>query len=143
MNNNSALDQDWYSTENIEWACIILDSRLIYIGYEAFLVPMLDFANYKENETDPHKVLAPIFTDNSAEIKSGAHYTKDQEIFESLKYSNDNYLVYHGIVLENNYHDCYSVALNFLNNREDKLKEKRREFFSRFFLYDDQEQNTM
>jgi hypothetical protein len=134
VNNTDTLDPEFYNKENIEWACLILDSRLIYVDFQAYLIPMLDFANYKENPINPNRFLNPKFSENSASIKAGYDVKKDEQLYENLKYSNDKYLLYHGITLENNYHDCYLMNRSFLSRKEDKLKQQRKSFFAKFFL---------
>lgn len=98
---------------------------------------MLDFANYKENSSNPNKILNPKFSGDSVFIKAAYDLNKHDQLFESLKYSNDKYLLYHGITIENNYMDCYLMNLSFLNRKEDTLKHQRKSFFAKFFLYDD------
>jgi len=115
---------------------LILDSRLIYINYEGFLVPMLDFANYRENTVNPTKIFNPKFSNDDANINSLYDLKKDDQIFIGLNISNDALLLHHGITLENNYYDCYLLNIGFTSRHEDPLKIERKNFFSKFFLYD-------
>ena len=142
-NNTDIFDTDFYNLENIEWACIILDSRLIYVDYEAFLIPMLDFANYKENSNNPDKVFQANFSGKSTQIKAGDNLNKNEQLFESFKYSNDYLLVHHGMTLENNYHDCFLLNMGFTNRQDDSLRNERKNFFAKFFLYDSNHLDTM
>jgi hypothetical protein len=137
-NNTNEFDQDFFNTENLEWACMILDSRLMYINYEAFLIPMLDFANYQEDEENPTRTFRPKFDEgySKTDIKTQGNYAKDKQVFENIGYSGDNYLLYHGISLPNNGHDCYSTSLTFSEKQEDNLREYRKAFFARYFLFD-------
>lgn len=137
-NNTDIMDPEFFNEENLEWACLILDSRLIYVDYEAFLIPMLDFANYKESTQNPTKILRAKFDESytTTEIKAMEDVGANSQIFENLGYSNDNYLLYHGIVLKDNSHDCYSLSLSFSERQDDSLREQRRTFFGKYFLYD-------
>lgn len=137
-NNTDVFDKEFFNEENIEWACLILDSRLIYVDYEAFLIPMLDFANYKEYSENPSRVFRAKFNSEytTTQIKTMQEVGANSEIFENLGYSNDNYLLYHGFVLPENSHDCYSVTLSFSERQDDNLKEQRKAFFSKYFLFD-------
>jgi hypothetical protein len=142
-NNTNVFDPEFYNQENIEWACLILDSRLIYIGYQAFLVPMLDFANYRENPVNPTKVLKPEFDKDNTEIKALYDIKKSEQVYVDLGSSNNDLLLHHGITLENNYHDCYLLTLGFTSIHEDPLKNERKKFFAKFFLYDSNEVDLM
>jgi hypothetical protein len=135
MNNTQTLDPNFYNIENIEWACMILDSRIIYVNYEAFLIPMLDFANYREVT---EKALRLKFDEayQTTQIKADSLISKDSQVFVNLGMSNENYLLYHGIALRDNSHDCYSVSLSFSERQDDELKANRKEFFAKYFLYD-------
>jgi len=137
-NNTEQFDQDYFNEENIKWACMILDSRLMYIDYEAFLIPMLDFANYAENEQDKNKIFRAKFNEDytKSEVKAMKNFIRDHDVYESLGYNNDNYLIYHGIALKENFHDCYSISLTFSERQDDNLREKRITYFSKYFLYD-------
>jgi hypothetical protein len=117
---------------------MILDSRIMYVDFEAFLIPMVDFANYKENPKNPLRIFKAKFdeTYTTTDIKAGYDVKKGDQLFEDLGYTNDNYLVHHGIALEDNYHDCYSIQLSFSERHDDNLNEMRKEFFGHFFLYD-------
>ena len=58
MGYKDVFDQEKFSLENVEWALNIVDSRLLYIGYEAFLVPMLDSITPGQAKSDK---LAKVF----------------------------------------------------------------------------------
>jgi hypothetical protein len=138
-NNTDILDPTYYNAENIEWACLILDSRIIYVNFEAFLIPMLDFANYKENPQNPSRTLKPKFTNEAntyTEIKAIADFTKGEQLFENPGYNGDHLLLYHGISLPDSYSNCYSMSLTFSERQDDPLKTRRKEFFSKYFLFD-------
>jgi len=137
QNNTDFFNLDIFTELNLEWACFILDSRMIYIDYEAFLVPMLDFAHPKESSNNPSRVLKLKFEENGESIvRAMTDFQKGQEVFENSGFNSDNYLLYKGAILENNFHDCYSLAASFTEKSEDGLKEFRKAVFSRYFLFD-------
>jgi hypothetical protein len=138
VNNTDVFDAEFYSEKNIEWACLILDSRLIAVNFESFLIPMLDFVNYAENSQSPERLFRPRFNEayTTTEVKANSLVREGDEIFENLGYNNDNYLLYHGIVLRDNSYDCYSMSLSFTERQDDNLRETRKTFFGRYFLYD-------
>jgi len=144
-NNTNLFEVDFYNVENIEWACMILDSRLIYVDYEAFLIPMLDFANYAESKENPTRVFRAKFNEEYTQtsIKSQANVEKGAELFENLGYSNENYLLYHGLAFKDNTHDCFIISLSFSGKQDDNLKEIRKTFFARYFLYDKNNDDSM
>ncbi len=120
---------------------MILDTRLVYINFEAFLVPMLDFANF--DTKDP--VLKPKFDEayEKSEIKASVSHRQDDEIFRNIGFNNENYLIYHGLALSDNAQDCYSLSLSFSDRKDDSLKKNRAAFFAKYFLYDKNEYDFM
>ena len=122
---------------------MILDSRLIYVDYEAFLVPMLDFANYQENTEKAFRAKFEEGNPESTLIKSDSSITKGSQVFLNLGYSNQNYLLYHGIALKDNSHDCYAITATFTERQEDELREQRKNFFAKYFLFDKNEIDQM
>lgn len=138
-NNTELFNPEVYNIENIEWACIFLDARLIFISYEAFLVPMLDLANFKENKDHPEKVLKLAFAkgDNKVtQFKSFENISHGQQIFINKGLNNDKYLISHGMVIKDNSYDCFSMSLSFSSRYDDPLSKQRKTFFAKFFLYD-------
>jgi hypothetical protein len=110
---------------------------MIYIDYAAFLVPMLDLAQPKESAKSLSRILKLKFEENgNSVVKAMTDFSQGQEVFENIGYNSDNYLLYKGLVLENNFYDCYSLAASFNDKAEDGLKEIRKAVFSRYFLFD-------
>lgn len=143
-NNTDIFNTEVFTEENLEWGCLILDSRMIYIDYEAFLIPMLDLAHYKESEKNPSRVQKLKFEENGESlVKSQSDFSKGQEVFENIGYNSDNYLLYKGVVLENNFHDCYALTVSFSDKSEDGLKEYKKNVFSKYFLFDSNVQDLM
>jgi hypothetical protein len=120
---------------------MIMDTRLIYIDYEAFLVPMLDFANFETT--------LPVFkskfedTYSKTELKTVSSIKEEAEIFRNVGFNNENYLLYHGIALQNNQQECYSLSLSFTERKDDNLKSNRAAFFAKYFLYDKNDSDLM
>ena len=112
---------------------MILDTRAIYIDYEAFLVPMLDFENYDTNQA----VFKAKFDEGYkvSEIRARSSVRADEQIFRNIGFNNENYLLYHGIALKDNPQDCYSLSLSFSERKDDSLKTNRAQFFARYFLF--------
>lgn len=114
-----------------------MDSRLVYINYEAFLVPMLDFHNFRQDETTSQRQLKAKFDENKqTEIKTNDKYAIGQQVFENLGLNSDNLLLYHGLVLQDNPNDCFSLSVSFAEKNDDQLKEERKVFFGRYFMFD-------
>lgn len=137
QNNSETFNPEYFTESNLEWACFILDSRMIYVGYEAFLIPMMDLAQPRESAKNPARVLKLKFDENgNAFVKANSDFFESQEVFENIGYNSDNYLLYKGLVLKNNFYDCFSLAASFNEKAEDGLKEVRKAVFSRYFLFD-------
>lgn len=124
---------------------MILDSRIKYVDYEAFLLPMVDFANFRENPENPSRVFKANFDSAYTKTVINAPYDlkRDEQLFVNIGFNNDNYLLYHGFVLKDNSHDCYSTSLSFSERQDDPLREHRKVFFARYFLYDKNVQDQM
>jgi len=133
------LDPELYTAENFQWAILTLDSRLIYVDYEAFLIPMLDFANFGENQkTYPTKLFRPKFNEEyiTTEIKAENNFARGSQILVNPGQTGDQYLLHHGISIPNSKSNCYSLSLSFSDRQDDPLKDIRKEFFSSYFLFD-------
>ena len=99
---------------------------------------MVDFANFRENPENPSKVFRANFDPSYSRtvITSPSDIKKDEQVYVNIGFNSDNYLLYHGFVLKDNSHDCYSVSLSFSEKNDDPLKDHKRAFFGRYFLYD-------
>lgn len=107
------------------------------MDYEAFLAPMLGFVNYRQSSDNPKRHFRALFDEKyeTTQIKAQEDYKRGKQVFENKAYSNDNYLIYHSFVMEDNYYDCYGVSFSF-SDSNDPLKDKRLAFFKKFFLTD-------
>lgn len=144
QNNTDFFDLEVFNFKNLEWACFTLDSKLITIDFETFLIPMLDLVQPKESAVNPSRALKLKFEENGdAVVRAMADFTKGQPVFENFGLSSDDYLIHKGIVLENNFHDCYSISASFNDKAEDGLKEFRKAVFSRYFLFDSNVSDNM
>ena len=134
-------DREIFNFENLEWAMMIIDTRATQIGFEALLVPMLDFVNIKESAKNPSRTLKLKFGENEiSEVKSQSDVAKGAEVFENLPLNSDDLLLKKGIVNENNFHDCYSFNGNFEDrSKNDGLARFRNVIFARYFLFDENE----
>jgi hypothetical protein len=45
-------DVEKFSVENIYWALVTVESRILFINYQAFLLPMLDCVTFEESKVD-------------------------------------------------------------------------------------------
>lgn len=126
-----------FNAENIEWIFHIIDSRAKIINYELTLLPMIDLFAISENQSNPTKVQKLSWI-NSQIIEATAisDFSKGEQIYDNLGLSNDIYVVYHGIVLKNNFNDCYNLQATFSERKEDNLLNKRKDFFQKFFMFD-------
>lgn len=120
---------------------MILDTRLVYINFEAFLVPMLDFANFETSS--PVVKLKFDEAYKNSEILASRNYRPEEQIFRNIGFTNENYLLYHGIVFKDNPQDCYSLTLSFSERKDDNLKLNRARFFSKYFLFDKNQEDVM
>lgn len=121
----------------MEWVFLIIDSRAKSLNYELCLVPMLDLVDIKENSKNPTKIQKiTVSQDQLVEAKAISDFSQGEEVYDNLGLSNDIYLVYHGIVLESNFYDCYNLQLTFTERKEDNLINKRKDFFQKFFMFD-------
>ncbi len=144
VNRTDSLNKEYFTESNIEWACFILDSRLVYVDYEAYLIPMLDFAYPGQSDINPSRVLKLKFEENGdSTVRSMSDFSKDQEVFENYGYTSDSNLLHKGFILENNFHDCYSMILSFNDKTQDDLKQFRISVFSRYFLFDSSTNNEI
>ena len=145
MKDEKELNAEFWNEENLEWAIYIVDSRTRYVDYEAFLIPMYDFAGFKESTRQPAKLSKNKFdeTTNSTNIHTIDDTKAGEEVFVNLGYNNDNYLLYQGTTLDPNSHDCFSIIASFSERQDDELRVKRKEFFSKFFLFDKNEVDEM
>lgn len=119
---------------------IILDSRLVFIGYETYLVPMLDFVNLKLHDQD--KFQAKFDEQKIVNITAPVNYKKGEEVFINKQLNNDKLFIFHGIIPEENEHNCYSTSFTF-SGRDDTLRSQRSKFFGKFFLYDSNMRDNM
>jgi hypothetical protein len=135
--NVELFNPELFNKENVEWVFLIIDSRAKTINYELCLVPMIDFVSIRENPRNPSKI-QKINVDNNLRLEARAivDFSKGEEVYDNLGLSNDLYLIYHGVVLENNFHDCYSIQVTFTERKEDSLMNKRKDFFQKFFMFD-------
>ncbi len=105
---------------------------------------MLDLVQVKESANNPSRVLKLQFEENGdAVVRAQADFSKGQPVFENFGMTSDDYLLYKGIVLENNFHDCFSFTLSFNDKAEDGLKEYRKLVFARYFLLDSNENDEI
>lgn len=106
---------------------------------------MYDLANIKESTQKPSMLSKNKFQENSnsTSIHALDSIKAGEEVFVNLGYNNDNYLLYHGLNVEPNSHDCFSIIVSFSERQDDPLKVSRKKFFSKFFLFDKNEIDEM
>ncbi len=145
LKNEKDLNPEYWNEENLEWAIFIVDSRTRYVGYEGFLIPMYDFAGFKESTKQSSTLDKIKFEENSnsTNIHSMDDFKAGEEVFVNLGFNSDNYLLYQGTIVDPNSHDCFSIISSFSERQDDALKSKRKEFFSKFFLFDKNEVDEM
>ncbi len=130
-------DVEKFSVENIYWALVTVESRILFINYQAFLLPMLDCVTFEESKVDKKRSFTPeVLTDGTINFFSMDKVAKDDLITENVKFPNDKLLMSYGQVVRNYSQDCYSITVAFSSNADDKLHETRRDFFGKYFLYD-------
>jgi hypothetical protein len=139
-NSTDIFDSEIFNYENLEWAMMTLESRQISIGFETFLIPMLDLVNFKESPKNPSRTLRLKYDESeTTPVKSQSDVAKGNEVFENLPLNSDNLLLYKGIINDNNFHDCFSFTGNFEDRSQDGLTRMRNYVFSKYFLFDENE----
>lgn len=105
---------------------------------------MHDLIAFKESPRNPSKVFkGEINKEGVSHTKAITSFYKDEEVYENIGWNNENLLTYQGKLVENNFHDCYSLTLVFSERKEDKLANKRKDFFKKYFMFDSQNIDLM
>lgn len=103
---------------------------------------MLDFANYHPGNSNIFKAkFNQDYTHSS--IKAVSYVSAGSQIVNNIGFSNANYLMYHGLSFHDNDNDCYLVTLSFSERQDDNLRFQRKQYFSRYFLYDKNDSDEM
>lgn len=76
------------------------------------------------------------FNNNTVTVKTNSSFKKQSEVKVGSKSSGDSLLIYYGIAMDNNPHDCLSLSLTFSERKDDKLVSERSAYFGKYFLFD-------
>lgn len=133
----SLFDKEVFSIENIDWAITTIESRLIFLNFEGFLLPMLDLMAFGANKINPTKVISFEKDDNfNFTFKAISSFGAKTTIYDNPGFSNERLLVSTGKVSVGSTTDCYNIVLSFSGKKDDTLSKKRAEFFSKYFMFD-------
>lgn len=136
--------------DNYRWAVTILDSRSIWWNQKRHLVPMLDFVNCQELETNRSRVHSTTLSSSGkfADTKAGKHsnafmypfllislstgqsFKLGHQVFENYGQPNLVYFQYHGfsLVASNgtnmNSHDCVHFEITISPEEGKKIDQK-------------------
>lgn len=100
----------------------------------SLFLPMLDSFRFTSDNYEIN--YNSEFNDPIVKVKSNVNFKKQSEVKINPKSSGDSLLIYYGISLDNNNHDCLSLSLTFSERKDDKLVSERSAYFGKYFLYD-------
>ena len=130
-------DKDIFSVSNIEWALLTVESRLIFVNYEGFLMPMLDLISYSPNKQNPSKFMTPVVDkDLTIKFKSINSFNQGDLLYDNPNLPNEKLLVSFGKVSPGSTADCLNLVLSFTQRKEDEMSKKRVDFFAKYFMFD-------
>lgn len=147
-------DEGIFCKENLEWAIYTVDSRMVFVGYEAFIVPMLEYfkmsiskVNGQEKRTSTTEVKRRHYDHDTGysdesqpliQVKFFAqdNFSANSVITENPKFSNDKLLISYGKFVLDKPDDCFNISLSFSAKKEDSLAKERERFFQKYFLFD-------
>lgn len=130
-------DKEMFSVDNLFWALVTVESRILFINYQAFILPMIESVTFEESKVDKKRNFTPeVLTDGSINFFSMDKVAPQEVVVENINFPNDKLLMSYGQVVRNHSNDCFTVSVAFSMNTDDALHEVRRDFFSKYFLYD-------
>lgn len=143
--NNEVFDKEVFSLENIEWALLTVESRLLYVQWEAFLIPMYDFAEYGVNNSQNFKGNNSKKDDNKLTVSffSPDNFDAGNSLYNIPTQDSTDLLVSNGKYIDNHYNNCFSLILTFSQRKEDELSKKRAKVFSKYFMFDEEHIDMM
>jgi hypothetical protein len=129
-------NKEIFTVENIDWALITVESRMIYVGYEGMIIPMLDNLSYSINKKKSNKGMSGKIENNIISFKAIDFFPVNSEIYDNPNFNNEKLLISNGKISIGSGFDCYNLILSFSQRKEDQLSKKRIDFFSKYFLFD-------
>lgn len=147
-------DEGIFCKENLEWALYTVDSKMVFVGYEAFIIPMLEYfkmgiskVNGQEKRTSTNELKRRHYDHDTGysdesqpliQVKFYAqdNFTANSVITENPKFANDRLLISYGRFVLDKPDDCFNISLSFSAKKEDSLAKERERFFQKYFLFD-------
>lgn len=119
-----------FSLDNYLWAQGILNTRMIWWDGAPHLVPMLDMINCQQGPNPQRVHSTRRGATGKADTLAPWTFQKDEQVFENYGQPNPTYMLYHGFVMEPNYHDCAQVLPRGLplNTLSESHRQKISEF---------------
>lgn len=131
-------DKYLFSKENIFWALTVIDNRLLFSNWKGFLIPMVDSITFGERETQIERKFSPqIDEDGSLRIPANFIFKKDSLIVDNIGFSNEKLVMSYGQFIQEYSKDCFTLRVSFTGIKDDHLADKRKEFFSKYFLFEE------
>lgn len=129
----SILPLHTFTLEHYIWTQGILNTRMIWWDGEPHLVPMLDMINCRQGP-NPHRVHSTRRgSSNRADTLAPWTFEKGDQVFENYGQPNPTYFLWHGFVMEPNFHDC--AQLNFVQAMSSHASPEKRKALERFQLH--------
>lgn len=100
-------------------------------------MPMIDlFEIGQSRSSEDREFDLVIGEDGLGRIGAIKSFLNDDVLVENLNWNNTDLLVYHSMILKNNKNECAFVELTFEDNKDDKLIDKRKALYSKFFKFE-------
>lgn len=132
-------DKELFSKDNIYWALTVIDNRLLFSNWEASLIPMIDCITFgvRENDNENEGKFSPQVDENrNLRIPAQSKFAKGSLIVDNIGFSNEKLVMSYGQFIQGLSKDCFTLSVSFTGIKEDTLAYKRKEFFSKYFLFD-------
>lgn len=99
------------------------------------MVPMVDLFEIGQSKSSNDRDFKLTFKDNIGTVEAIQSFLPGETIIESLNWNNTDLLIFQGNMIRHNKHDCAFIDLSFQENKDDKLNEKRKQFFKTHFAF--------
>lgn len=102
---------------------------------------MIDSVEFNDSNNGVSRSFLPEFLveENEYVFYSMGSYNSNDIIVENMGVSNEKLIMKYGRIQRENSKDCFSIGMSFTADKEDSLAQTRAKFFSKYFLYDQNE----
>ena len=94
-----------FTVENLEWALLTVESRVKFINYQAYMLPMIDLFSLKNNRDNSKKKNESFTDDKAPVIKAFDKFNKGDVLYDNDGLGNDSLLISKMDVLLDNDND--------------------------------------